>query len=40
MFVVPKKYYRVSWTQRASSKVRLRVIWPEILPPDENHWQS
>ena len=22
------------------SKVRLGVIWPEILPPDENQWQS
>ena len=35
-----KKYYRVSWAQRATSKVRHGVIWPEILPPDENQWQS
>ena len=34
IFVVPKQYYRFSWTQRASSKVRLGVIWPWILPPD------
>ena len=25
---------------RPSSKVRLGVIWPETLPPDENQWQS
>ena len=30
------KYYRVSWAQWASSRVRLGVIWPEILPPDKN----
>ena len=34
------KYYRVSWAQGTSSKVRLGVICPEILPPDENQWQS
>ena len=35
-----KKYYRVPWAQRGTLKVRLGVIWPEILPADENQWQG
>ena len=35
-----KNIIEFPWAQRASLKVRLGIIWPEILSPDENQWQS